>query len=252
MSKLNDKKLTNILLIIIAFLVISYLYYPIVKRYTYDAAYIHYYSLINPSFKHVSILYTVISILIFLLSIFLLVLRRSPKRFIGVLLLLIASGIMLAIGPTSLLLYGVQAALITNPMTVLLGFIGIIGCLLIFLDNGYLEAREEKKILEEQRIAQEQAYAEGQARIQALKDEASQRIEDRLKEIRSKNVAMQATFKQETQTKIVNESKEDESINDYAKTHEDLDLLKRYKELLDEGILSQEEFDLKKKELLGL
>ena len=34
--------------------------------------------------------------------------------------------------------------------------------------------------------------------------------------------------------------------------HSDADELKKYKELLDAGVLTQEEFDLKKKQILGL
>ena len=40
--------------------------------------------------------------------------------------------------------------------------------------------------------------------------------------------------------------------NAAAKHAETLDLLRQYKELLDQGVLTQEEFDVKKKELLGL
>ena len=42
------------------------------------------------------------------------------------------------------------------------------------------------------------------------------------------------------------------TANNSIESHNDLDDLKKLKELLDNGIISQEEFDVKKKQLLGL
>ena len=46
--------------------------------------------------------------------------------------------------------------------------------------------------------------------------------------------------------------KEAAPIQATANQHDEVDKLKKYKELLDQGIITQEEFDKKKKELLGL
>lgn len=41
-------------------------------------------------------------------------------------------------------------------------------------------------------------------------------------------------------------------LSNQANIKNDMDELKKYKELLDQGIITQEEFDAKKKQLLGI
>ena len=50
----------------------------------------------------------------------------------------------------------------------------------------------------------------------------------------------------------IDEYKNHEDDNDNSSSISDADELKKFKELLDMGIISQEEFDAKKKQLLGL
>ena len=50
----------------------------------------------------------------------------------------------------------------------------------------------------------------------------------------------------------IDEYKNHEDDNDNGSPISDADELKKFKELLDMGIISQEEFDAKKKQLLGL
>ena len=51
---------------------------------------------------------------------------------------------------------------------------------------------------------------------------------------------------------LIVEREGNRTVGDYNSSQSDADQLKKYKDLLDGGVISQEEFDAKKKQLLGL
>ena len=53
------------------------------------------------------------------------------------------------------------------------------------------------------------------------------------------------------ESKIALRIKNDKELVTYSSVDSDLERLTRLKDLLDKGIISQEEFDLKKKDILG-
>lgn len=53
-------------------------------------------------------------------------------------------------------------------------------------------------------------------------------------------------------TKVINEVQVEKAYTNTTSVQSNADELRKYKELLDDGVISQEEFDAKKKQLLGL